>query len=85
MIIDARTSTSGKNGRPYTVKAAVADALDEIEVGCKIVVDAVKGAVGQDVPWERVSTCITKTAGARKFTTRQAPSGGFPYAIYRVA
>ena len=84
MIIDARNSTSGKNGRPYTVKAAVADALEEIEVGCKIVVDAVKGDVGQDVPWARAAMCIAKTAGARKFATRQAPSGGFPHTIYRV-
>lgn len=85
MIIDARASTSGKNGRPYTVKAAVADALDEIEVDCKIVVDAIKDAVGRDVPWERAAMCITKMAGGRKFTTRQSISGGFPYTIYRVA
>lgn len=85
MIIDAKNSTSGKNGRPYTVKAAVADALDEIEVGGNIAVDAIKDAVGKDVPWERVGMCIAKTAGGRKFTTRQSASGGFPYTIYRVA
>lgn len=85
MIIDARNSTSGKNGRPYTVKAAVADALDEIAVGSNITVDSVKGPVGQDMPWQRVAMCITKTAGDRKFTTRQSLSGGFPYTIYRVA
>lgn len=85
MIIDARNSTSGKNGRPYTVKAAVADALDQIPVGGNIVVDAIKGAAGQDVPWQRAAMCITKTAGDRKFTTRQSLSGGFPYTIYRVA
>ena len=85
MIIDAMNSTSGKNGRPYTVKAAVADAIDEIPVGGNLVVDAIKGAVGQDVPWERVTMCIAKVSGDRRFTTRQSPTGGFPYTIYRVA
>lgn len=83
MIIDARKAEDPKNGRPFTVSTAVADAIDKFRVGSKVSMEKALDAMGGDVPVERVRMLISKHKGARSFTTRVAPDGSL--IIWRIA
>lgn len=74
MIIDARTAKHTKHGRPFTAKAAVANVLDEMDVGAQIDVDAYIDQYGRNLDKERLSMVVSKLRGDRRFSVIQAPS-----------
>ena len=75
MIIDARLATTSKNGRPFTVSAAVANALDAIEIGKCVTVDLFTDATGKNMNVLRLSVAVSQQKGDRRFTVRQCKDG----------
>lgn len=83
MIIDTRDAVDNVPYRAYTLKQAVAKALDKIEVGAFADIEAFKDAVGADLPKPRLDTLVNQTAGDRKFSVRKQE--GMVARIYRLA
>ena len=75
MIIDARKCFETPHGRPFTVSAAVANALDLIEVGASLQIDAMFDQIGNDVPRRHLDAMVNKHRGYRRFTVRAAGAG----------
>ena len=67
MIIDARKSVSPKRFKPYTVKAAVDDFLDTIEVGGQKDVDEIIGPHGNPVGIDLIRSLVSQLKGERVF------------------
>ena len=84
MIIDAHNFVGTEHGRQGSVKAVISHAIDGIEVGKHIHVEAIKDVAGNDVPWERLGMYIHNLKGARKFKTRKSLHD-IGYEIHRVA
>lgn len=84
MIIDARDLVSPEYGRTGSVKAVINHAIDAIDVGKHIHVEAMKDALGKTVPWERLNAYVSMLKGERKFTIRKCVHGD-GYEIHRVA
>lgn len=84
MIIDARNFVGAEYGRQGSMQAVINHALDGIETGSHIHVEAMKNAAGKIVPWARLSMYISKLKGEREFKLRKSlhESG---YEIHRVA
>lgn len=83
MIIDARNAVDHGPYRAYTVKQAVAQALEKIDVGSFADIEAFRDAVGADLPKPRLDTLVNTTAGDRKFSVRKQE--GMVARIYRIA
>lgn len=71
MIIDARNFVSQEYGRLGSTKAVINHALDGIEVGQHIIVEAVNDKIGKPVPWERLNMYVSILRGDRTFTVRK--------------
>jgi len=67
MIIDARKSVSPKRFKPYTIKAAVDDFLDTIEVGGQKDVDELIGPHGNPVGISMIRATVNQLKGERVF------------------
>lgn len=72
MIIDARAACETRHGRPFTFSAAVANALDGIGQGEKIVVDCAIDPIGNEMDIARLAMVVSKQKGDRVFTVRQS-------------
>ena len=83
MIIDSKEAKSDGPFRAYSASQAVALALDEINVGSFVDVEAFKDAVGRDIPRSRLDVYVNKASGDRKFSVRKQE--GMVARIYRVA
>lgn len=70
MIIEAVKAVSGKNGRPYTVKAAVLDTVEGMKVGEKLTIEGLIDATGKWLPYRRISNTLSLFGGSRRFTMR---------------
>ncbi len=75
MIIDARTVFETKHGRPYTISAAVANALDTIPVHGSVDVAALIDAFGESAPRSRIDMLVCKHKGDRRFAVRAGRNG----------
>lgn len=75
IIIDARTASSAKNGRPYTFSTAVADALDGMEPGNSIEVSAWLDHVGRQKKRMSLDVMVAKHKGHRFFTCQAITDG----------
>lgn len=85
MIIDARNFVGTGYGRQGSVKAVINHALDGIETGSHIHVEAMKDVAGKDVPWARLSMYVNALKGeTRKFTIRKSIHD-VGYEIHRIA
>ena len=84
MIIDARNLVGSEHGRQGSMKAVINHALDSIEVGEHIHVEAMKDAIGKTVRWERLHAYVSMLKGERKFAIRKRVHGD-GYEIHRVA
>lgn len=84
MIIDASNFVSPEYGRPGSVKAVINHAIDGIEVGKHINIEAMKDVTGKIVPWERLNMYVSILKDDRKFKIRKA-IGGSGYDIHRIA
>lgn len=84
MIIDARDFVRTEYGRQGSVKAVINHAIDGIETGGHIHVEAMKDVAGKDVPWARLGMYINKLKGERDFKIRKSlhESG---YEVHRIA
>ena len=67
MIIDARKSVSPKRFKPFTIKAAVDDFLDTIEVGASADVDALIAPDGNPVGIALIRAMVSQLKGERVF------------------
>ena len=67
MIIDARKSVSPKRFKPFTIKAAVDDFLDTIEVGGQKDVDALFAPDGNPVGIAPIRAIVSQLKGKRVF------------------
>lgn len=72
MIIDARTAKHPRHGRPFTGTAAVANVLDEMEVGAQIEVEAYIDQHGRNLDKTRLSVMVSKLKGDRCFSVIQS-------------
>ena len=85
MIIDARNFVDAKYGRRGSLKAVINHAIDGIEVGSHIHVEAMTDVIGKSVPWARLSMYVSTLKGDdRKFTIRKSIKG-VGYEIHRIA
>ena len=84
MIIDARNFVSPEYGRTGSMWAVINHALDGIETGSHIHVEAMKDATGKDVPWARLSMYASRLKGDRKFMIRKSLHD-IGYEIHRIA
>lgn len=84
MIIDARNFVGTEYGRQGSMRAVINHALDGIETGGHIHIEAMKDVAGKIVPWARLSMHIHKLKGEREFKLRKSlhESG---YEIHRIA
>ena len=85
MIIDARNFVGTEYGRQGSVKGVINHAIDGIEVGKHIRVEAMTDVTGKAVPWERLSMYVSTLKGDdRKFTIRKSING-VGYEVHRIA
>lgn len=84
VIIDARNLVGPEYGRIGTLRPVVKHALDMIEVGKHVHVEAMRDAIGQTVPWERLHGYVSTLRGDRRFTIRKCAHGD-GYEIHRIA
>ena len=75
MIIDARTVFETSHGRPFTTSAAVANALDKIEVRQTLTVAALLDPRGVAMDKMRLDMLVNRHKGDRRFTVRQCKDG----------
>jgi hypothetical protein len=67
MILDARLADTCRTSRPFTASAAVANLLDEIEIGASVDVDAFLAPDGSDLNKDRLAMIVHKLKGDRTF------------------
>ena len=84
MIIDARLATETKYGRPYTLSAAVANFLDEINIGQSVQIDGLIDPMGQNSPRINFDVMVSKHKRDRRFTVRACRNGAMA-TITRIA
>ena len=75
MIIDVRKAKTENFGRPFTLRNAVASAIDPLKVGQSILIEKTLDAVGREVQPTRISCTIATVRGNRRFSTRTQDSG----------
>ncbi len=75
MIIDARQIFETQHGRPFTTSAAVANALDEIDVRQTVTVDTLLDPRGVAMNKMRLDMLVNRHKGDRRFTVRQCKDG----------
>jgi len=75
MILDARDVLETTHGRPFTTSAAVANALDAIDVSKSVTIDALIDPLGQRLDKARLAMLVSKHSGVRRFAVRQCKDG----------
>jgi hypothetical protein len=83
MIVDAR-KMHHPDLRPYTVKSAIAEALDHINVGQSVAIEKVLDARGREADLPALAMNVSKVKGNRRFTIR-SDDGGALATITRIA
>lgn len=75
MIIDVRKAKTEEFGRPFTLRSAVAMAVEPLKVGQSILIEKTLDAVGREVQPTRLPGVIATVRGSRRFSTRSREEG----------
>jgi hypothetical protein len=83
MILDSRLAGKCDTARPFTLLAAVSNALDTIQVGSHLDVDALLDIDGRAKNLASLSMYVNKVKGGRAFSVRKVD--GILARVYRSA
>lgn len=72
MVINALDAKTGVSFRPYTILAAVENAIEGMKVGDQLKVTALLDATGEEKPRVYLNVALNKMRGNRRFTIRKA-------------